>query len=143
MRVQDQARLLTPTEEIALARKSEALEKDTTDQLVIVTVPSLHGQDIAQFSTSLGNRWGVGEADKDNGVLMVIAPNERKVRIAVGYGLEGLLTDARAATIVEEMLPLFHDSRHSDAIALGAQRIDQVLRSDAKRPRHKLERKAA
>jgi len=119
-------------------RRSEALESQTTDQLVIITVPSLDGQDIARFSTDLANRWGVGEADKDNGVLLVVAPNERQVRIAVGYGLEGLLTDERSAAIVNEMLPLFRANRPSQAIALGVRRIDETLRSSSKRPQYRL-----
>src|SRR5205814_9745734 len=101
---QDRAEVIPGTEEIELARTSESLEKATTDQLVVVTVRTLSGQDIAKFSTKLGNRMGLGRADKDNGVLLVVAPNERKVRIAVGYGLEGLLTDQRAAGIIDDMV---------------------------------------
>ena len=138
LRVQDQADLLTAAEEVGLVRQSEALESQTTDQLVIVTVSSLDGRDVARFSTDLANRLGVGQADKDNGVLLVIAPNERQVRIAVGHGLEGLLTDDRSAAIVEEMLPLFRADRPSQAIALGVRRIDETLRSNSKRPQYKL-----
>lgn len=130
--------MLTAAEEVELVRQSEALERQTTDQLVIATVPSLDGKDMARFSTDLANRWRLGQADKDNGVLLVVAPNERQVRIAVGYGLEGLLTDERAAAIVQEMLPLFRAGQPSKAIGLGASRIDETLRSDPKRPRYKL-----
>lgn len=137
MRVQDRAELLTAAQELELAQKSEALEKATTDQLVVVTVPSLQGQDIARFSTDLANREGYGQADKDNGVLLVVAPTERKVRIAVGYGLEALLTDRRASEIVEQMLPLFRGGRSPEAIVLGVQRIDETLRRDMRRPQYK------
>ncbi|HEX6741874.1 MAG TPA: TPM domain-containing protein [Sphingomicrobium sp.] len=137
MRVQDGAGIIPATEEIALARKSEALEQATTDQLVVVTVPSLHGQDIAPFSTAFANRLGAGQADKDNGVLLVVAPNERKVRIAVGYGLEGLLTDERAAGIVQHMLPYFRAGDQARAIRTGVDEVDVLLRSDKRRPQLK------
>ena len=129
--------MLTAAQEIELARQSEALERQTTDQLVIVTVASLQGQDIAHYSMNLANRWGVGQAGKNNGVLLVVAPNERKVRIAVGYGLEGLLTDQRTAAIVQEMLPLFRGGTPSEAIQLGVRRVDETLRSDRRRPQYK------
>ncbi len=142
LRVQDRAEILPATDEIELARKSEALEGATTDQLVVVTVPTLGGKDMARFSTDLGNGMGVGQADKDNGVLLVVAANERKVRIAVGYGLEGLLTDARAGAIVQHMLPYFRAGERARAIRIGVDEIDSVLRSDKRRPQY-LTKKAA
>ena len=142
MRVQDRAEVIPGTEEIELARTSESLEKATTDQLVVVTVRTLSGQDIAKFSTKLGNRMGLGRADKDNGVLLVVAPNERKVRIAVGYGLEGLLTDQRAAGIINDMVPHFRSGDGAGAIRIGVNEIDAVLRSDKRRPQY-LTKKAA
>jgi uncharacterized protein len=136
LRVQDQAELLTGAQEIGLVRRSEALENATTDQLVIVTVPTLNGKDIAHYSTSLANRLAIGQAGKDNGVLLVVAPNERKVRIAVGYGLEGLLTDRRSAEIVGHMLPHFRSGDHAGAIEVGVNEIDVALRSDTRRPQY-------
>jgi uncharacterized protein len=128
--------LIPATEEIELIRESEALEKATTDQLVVVTVPTLNGQDISRYSTALANKLGVGQADKDNGVLLVVAPNERQVRIAVGYGLEGLLTDRRAAGIVHDMVPFFRAGHAPQAIEVGVKEIDSVLRSDLRRPQY-------
>jgi uncharacterized protein len=136
MRVQDRAGIIPAAEEIELARQSEALEKATSDQLVVVTVPTLNGEDIARYSTSLGNRLGVGRADKDNGVLLVVAPTERKVRVAVGLGLEGLLTDQRASGIVRDMLPYFRSRDPGQAIRVGFSEIDAVLRSDVRRPHY-------
>ena len=136
LRVQDQADIIPAAEEIELARRSEALEAATTDQLVVVSVPTLNGQDIAQFSTALGNRLGVGQADKDNGVLIVVAPNEREVRISVGFGLEGLLTDQRAAQVVQQMLPYFRAGDYPQAVRVGVNQIDTVLRSDRRRPQN-------
>ena len=136
MRVQDQADILSGAQEIELTRLSEQLERDTTDQLVVVTLKSLNGRDIAQLGTELGNHWGIGRADIDNGVLLIVAPNERKVRIATGRGMEGLLTDAKAAAIIKDMLPHFQGSDYFAGIRTGALTIETVLRSDTRRPQY-------
>jgi uncharacterized protein len=136
MRVQDRANIIPAAEEIDLVRESEALEKATSDQVVVATVPTLGGQDIARFSRDLANREGIGQAGKDNGVLIVIAPNDRKVRIAVGYGLEALLSDQRAAGIVQDMLPYFRSGNAPEAAAVGLKEVDTVLRSDLRRPQY-------
>ncbi len=85
---------------------------------------------------------GIGQADKDNGVLLVVAPNEKKVRIAVGLGLEGLLTDQRSAQIVAHMLPHFRSGDQAGAIDIGVREIDTVLRSDRRRPQYLLKKAA-
>ena len=136
-RVMDNANLLDPATERSLTVKSEALEKATSDQLVVVTLPSLDGRTIEDVGLSLGRRWGVGQKELDNGVLLLVAPNERKVRIEVGYGLEALLTDERAAAIVREQIPLFRSGKSVDAIVLGVGRIDTVLRSNTQRPQYR------
>ncbi len=136
-RVVDQADLLAPALEQALTLKSKALEKATGDQLVVVTLPSLKGRTIEEVGLTLGRGWGVGQQDLDNGVLLLVAPNERKVRIEVGYGLEALLTDERAGAIVREQLGLFRQGRSADAIALGVDRIDALLRSNSQRPQYR------
>lgn len=136
LRVQDLANIIPAPEEIDLARESEALEKATSDQVIVVTEPTLNGQDIATFSRALANREGIGQEDKDNGVLLLVAPKERQVRIAVGYGLEGLLTDQRAARIVQDMLPYFRSGDAPQAVRLGIKEIDSVLRSDTRRPQY-------
>ena len=136
MRVQDRANIIPATDEIALARESEALEKATTDELVVVTVPTLNGADITTYSAALGNKLGLGQADKDNGVLVVVAPKERQVRVSVGNGLEGLLTNQRSAAIVRDMVPLFRKSDAPRAIKTGVREIDAILRSDVRRPQY-------
>ena len=133
----DKADLLDPDTEQALTLKSEALEKKTSDQLVVVTLPSLDGQTIEAIGLTLGRRWGVGQEDLDNGVLLLVAPNERKVRIEVGYGLEALLTDEQAGAIVRDQVELFKKGRAADAIALGVDRIDALLRSNTQRPQYR------
>lgn len=129
--------MLDPATEQALTLKSEALEKTTSDQLVVVTLPSLDGQTIETVGLTLGRRWGVGQKDLDNGVLLLVAPNERRVRIEVGYGLEALLTDERAGAIIREQVELFRKGRSAEAIVLGVDRIDALLRSNAERPQYR------
>lgn len=130
-RVVDQARLLTPEKEAALTAKLEALERDTSDQLVVVTVNSLDGREIEDYGYQLGRAWGIGQADDDNGVLLIIAPEERKVRIEVGYGLEPVLTDALSALIIHnEILPSFREGYFERGIEQGVDAIDRQLRLD-------------
>jgi uncharacterized protein len=135
-RVVDDAQIILPSTEQQLSTRSEALEKDTTDQLVIVTVPSLQGATIEQVGLALGRGWGVGRRDVDNGVILLVAPNDYKVRVEVGYGLERLLTDDRAGKIVRDMVPLFRAHHSEEAISLGESEIIQVLESDKRRPQY-------
>ena len=135
-RVVDAADLLRPGEEARLSRTSEALERRTSDQLVIVTVPSLRGRTIEALGLELANGWGIGRADRDNGVLILVAPAERQVRIEVGYGLEPILTNERAGEIIRRaMLPHFREGRFREAIYAGADEIAATLTEQANRPR--------
>ncbi len=136
-RVVDNAGILDAATEQSLTERLAELEDQTSDQMVVVTVPTLGGQTIEEYSLDLANRWGVGRADLDNGVLLVVAPNERKVRIEVGLGLEGLLTDDGAAKIIQMMLPAFRDARLKDGITIGVDAVSQVLGSNTRRPQPK------
>jgi uncharacterized protein len=128
-RVVDNANLLDPAQEAALTAKLEALEKQSSRQLVVATLPDLQGYEIEEYGYQLGRKWGIGQAEKgdlekDNGALLIVAPNERKVRIEVGYGLEGLLTDALSSNIIQQdILPRFRDKDFPGGIAAGADAI--------------------
>lgn len=129
-RVVDLANLLSEQEEQRLTDSLAALERSTTDQFVIVTVPSLDGRSIEQFGRALGNHWGIGQPKKDNGVLMIVAPNERKVRIEVGYGLEGSLPDPYCTRLLREVvLPRFQRGEFAPGILAGSEQIVGRLRS--------------
>jgi len=131
-RVVDNANLLSDAEERELATSLEALEAKSTDQVVVVTLPSLQGYEIEEFGYRLGRHWGIGQKDKDNGVLLIVAPNERKVRIEVGRGLEPILTDALTRLIIENaILPQFRRGDFPAGIRAGAQDIVKVLTGDA------------
>ena len=130
-RVVDEGGLLSPAKEAELAARLEALERDTTDQVVVVTVADLQGYEIEEYGYQLGRAWGIGQADKDNGVLLIVATRERKVRIEVGYGLEPVLTDALSAMIIQnEILPAFREGYFERGIEQGVAAIDQQLRLD-------------
>jgi uncharacterized protein len=133
-RVDDRAKVLDVATEQSLTQKLAALEAATSDQFAVITVPTLEGKAIEQYSLDLVNSVGLGRADLDNGVLLLVAPNERRVRIEVGLGLEGLLTDADAAKIIQQMIPVFRGGRLQDAVSLGVDSIDRKLRSDVRRP---------
>jgi uncharacterized protein len=133
-RVVDEADILSAPTESALISRLAALEAKTSDQLVVVTVPDLGGESIETFGLRLGNGWGVGREDVDNGVLVIVAPNNRNVRIEVGVGLEGLLTDARAAQIIEGLLPRLRAGDYDGGVAACVGEIVRTLESDTKRP---------
>ena len=132
-RVVDQAGLLSATDRVALTESLANLEAKTTDQLVIVTLKSLQGTSVEDYGYQLGRRWQIGQKGKNNGALLIVAPTERKVRIEVGYGLEGTLTDALTRYIIEtSILPRFKAGDFPGGIKLGAAQIVQVLAGDPK-----------
>ena len=90
----DEANVVDPPARNSLDEKLRTLEEKTTNQLVVVTLRSLQGTSIEDYGYQLGRHWGIGQKGKNNGAVLIVAPNERKVRIEVGYGLEGWLTDA-------------------------------------------------
>jgi uncharacterized protein len=131
-RVVDQAGILDASTRAALTAKLAALEARNTDQLVVATVSSLQGQAIEPYATGLFRAWRLGRKDKNNGVLLLVAPNERKVRIEVGYGLEGTLPDAVARLIIEQsIVPRFRANDFAGGIAQATDDIVQVLTGDA------------
>ncbi|MBB5074070.1 uncharacterized protein HNQ69_001204 [Bartonella callosciuri] len=120
---------LLDTETIeSLTEKLSALEEKTGDQIVIATLPTLSGNDIETYSNSLFRAWRLGQKKMNNGVLLVIAPNEREVRIEVGYGLEGELTDAISAVIINNfVLPNFREGNYRKGIIEAVHAIIKVI----------------
>lgn len=131
-RIVDQANLLSAEDEDLLRADLEALEKKSSDQLVIVTLPSLQGYPIEDFGYRLGRHWGIGQKGKDNGVLLIVAPAERKVRIEVGRGLEPVLTDSLSGIIIHQgILPRFKAGDYPGGIKAGVRDVISVLTGDA------------
>jgi len=109
--VNDFADILTDNEEQALENKLVAYDDSTSTQIAVVTIPSLKGEEISSYSFQLAEEIGIGRKDKNNGVLLLIAMQERKMYIATGYGMEGVLPDALAKRIIESYLkPNFRNS---------------------------------
>ena len=127
-RVVDTADIIPADVEAQLTAKLEALETQSQRQLVVATVPSLQGYDISDYGYQLGREWGLGDAQRNDGALLIVAPNERKVRIEVGYGLEGYLTDALSALIIQnEILPAFRDGDMPGGVVAGTDAIISQL----------------
>jgi uncharacterized protein len=130
--VVDQANIIPSADEARLNLTLADLQQRTRHQLVIATVPSLQGFAINDYSLRLAREWGIGRKRYNDGVLILVAPNERKVRIEVGYRLEATLTDPRCAAIIQDMmLPLFRRGDFSGGIAAGTRVIIARLNSAA------------
>jgi uncharacterized protein len=131
-RVVDDAGILTESTRAALTDMLEQHERATGNQVVVVTLKDLQGYAIEDFGYQLGRKWGIGQKGKNNGVLLIIAPKERKVRIEVGYGLEGTLTDAIGRTIIEqEILPAFRRGDYNGGVLAGTASIVTRLGGNA------------
>jgi uncharacterized protein len=131
-RVVDDAGLLSGTDKAQLEADLKALEDKSSDQVVVVTVPSLQGYPVEEYGYRLGRHWGIGTAKLNNGVLLIVAPNERKVRIEVGRGLEPILTDALSKIIIENgILPNFRTGDYAAGIKDGVRDITLALTGDA------------
>ena len=127
-RVVDQASLLSTDQRDYLTSLLKKHEDETSNQMVVVTLKSLQGYSIEEFGYQLGRHWGIGQKQRNNGVLLIVAPNERKVRIEVGYGLEGVLTDYLANDIIQnKILPHFRDKQYPHGIEAGTMAIIQTL----------------
>jgi uncharacterized protein len=127
-RVVDNANLLSPVVEQRLTQQLKAHEDKTTNQVVVVTVNTLQGLDIADYGYQLGRYWKIGQAGKNNGVLLIVAPKQRKVRIEVGYGLEATLTDALSKQIIDfDIIPRFKRNDFPGGIQAGVNAILGIL----------------
>jgi len=127
-RVVDAADLLDPAMEAALIQKSEQLEQTTGRQLVVATVPDLEGREISDYGYQLGRHWGVGDRETNSGVLLLVAPNERRLTIQVGYGLEPILTDALSGRIIRDTItPRFKADDYPGGINAGVNEIVRIL----------------
>ena len=130
-RVVDEAGLINAGDQRLITAASRSLEQTLGHQLVVVTVKDLQGVVIEDFGYQLGRHWGIGQAETNNGVLLIVAQAERKVRVEVGYGLEGDLTDARSSQIIQGiMLPRFKAGQVSAGIVAGSEAVRQVFQGE-------------
>jgi uncharacterized protein len=147
-RIVDQANVISADAKSTIEPKLADLEAKSGIQLVVATVNSLEGQEIEPYANALFRNWKLGEKTKNNGVLLLVAPNEKRVRIEVGYGLEGTLTDALSKVIITNAItPRFKTGDFSGGISRGVDDIITVLTTDSseweKRPSLRLDSQPA
>ena len=127
-RVTDEAGLLSSSTRQAITEILRAHEEKTTNQIAVLTVESLEGESIEEYASVVFEKWGLGQKGKDNGILILVAPNERRMRIEVGYGLEGSLPDARAGDIIRNyMTPRFKKGDYDGGLQSGVKALVSVL----------------
>lgn len=130
-RVNDLAGMLSPETAQALEQRLAAFEQETGHQIAVLTIPSLEGTAIEDFSIRVAEAWKIGKKGFDNGAILVIAQKEKQLRIEVGYGLEGVLPDAIASRIIREVIvPRFRDGDFSGGIDAGVSAILQVTKGE-------------
>jgi uncharacterized protein len=127
-RVVDDANILNPSTTMELRGMLADHERATGEQVVVVTLDSLQGYSIETYGYQLGRHWGIGQKGKNNGAILIVAPKERKVRIEVGYGLEGTLTDAISRVIIDRsIVPYFRTGDFNTGVRAGVISILRVL----------------
>ena len=131
--VVDAANVIPPDQEAALTKRLDDLQKATGNQLVVATVPDLDGYPIEDYGNRLIRSWGVGLKEANNGAILLVAPNDRKVRIEVGYGLEPVLTAAFSSVVInQQILPRFKAGDIPGGIVAGTNAVaDQLALPDA------------
>jgi uncharacterized protein len=130
--VGDYAKIIPPAQKQAINALAAELLQKTGASLVVATVPSLDGESIEQAAVQLFQKWGIGKKGEDKGVLLLVAPRERKMRIEVGYGLEGVLTDATSGAIRDQyMLPYFKKGKFGQGLLAGAAAAASVVAQSA------------
>jgi uncharacterized protein len=131
-RIVDTANLINAADRATIESELVALEGTSTDQIAIVTVNSLEGYAIEDYGIGLARKWAIGQKDKDNGIVLIVAPKERKVRIEVGRRLEPMMTDTMSKLIIENaILSQFRRGDFSAGIRDGVRDIKAVLLGDA------------
>jgi len=127
-RVNDFANVIDAATEAAIDRRLDQLEQQTSSEIAVATVPSLEGISVEEYANRLFKEWGVGQAKQDNGVLILVAPTDREMRIEVGYGLEGVLPDGLAGQVIrDDFTPRFKDGDYSGGILAGVNRLSDIV----------------
>lgn len=126
-RVNDYANIINKNDEKELTEYLTALDEQTGIQIAVLTIPGLKGEDIAAFGVKVAEKWKLGRAGEDNGALLLVSTEERKLRIEVGYGLEDTLTDAKCGLIIRNVIiPEFKDGNYSEGILKGVQNMGGI-----------------
>jgi hypothetical protein len=127
----DEAHVLTASQKAHLQTQLRRIYDDGLAQMAVVIVPTTDGMDIFDYAINVANRWQLGQKDTDEGILMVVAINDRKLRIVTGYGVEGVLPDAILNRIIREQItPAFKTGEYAQGLSAGIAKIDERLRAD-------------
>jgi len=130
-RVNDYAGVMQANQIQSLEAQLSQLERDTGHQVAVLTIPTLDGEDVEGFSIRVAENWKLGKKGFDNGVILVVAVKDRKLRLEVGYGLEGLLPDAMAKRITADyIVPHFRSQDYGGGIVAGIDAVDKLLRKE-------------
>lgn len=133
--VNDYTNTLTPDQKLALENKLVAFNDSTSTQIAVVIIPTLNGNDIAEYNVKLGRAWGVGGKQYNNGVILLIAKADRKLNIATGYGVEGALPDITSKHIIDDVIvPNFKGDDYYRGIEEGTDAIMQAVKGEYKAP---------
>ena len=126
--VNDFANVINAENRQAIETKLQSLQDSTGAQVAVVTINSLDGDTVENFAVQLFQEWGIGKEDKDNGLLILVAPNEREARIEVGYGLEGDITDLQSGLIVRNvMIPAFREGDYSKGVGEAVNALSAII----------------
>jgi len=129
--VNDYAGMISPSAKSKIEQGLSAFEQSDSTQIVILTVPSLEGEDIEQFGIKVGEAWKIGQKGKDNGAILIVSKQERKMRIEVGYGLEGRLTDLTAGRIIDLVIkPRFQQGDFDGGFIAGVSSMIAATRGE-------------
>lgn len=132
-RVTDNAGVLTEAERSSIESTLAKQEAESSNQIAVLTIPSLEGDNLESFAQKVFDSWKLGDKKRDNGVLLLISVNDRKMRIHVGYGLEGALNDGKAGEIIRnELAPAFKEKRYADGINAGIAAIVKAIKGEYK-----------
>jgi uncharacterized protein len=135
-RITDRTATLSRNEIAALDQKLAAFERETTNQIAVLIIPSLEGDSLEDYSIRLAEKWKIGQKGKNNGVILLVVKNERKLRIEVGYGLEGALPDALAGSIIRnEIAPRFRAGQFYQGVDAGVTAIMAATKGEYKAPK--------
>jgi uncharacterized protein len=126
-RVVDNARIFTAEQSAQIESAIIQLEKATGGQMAVLTVKSLNGMPIEWYSIKLAEKWKIGHKGKDNGAILIIALNDRSMRLEIGYGWEGAVNDARAGDIIRELVPYFRANKYGEGTAQAVMRVQEFV----------------
>ncbi len=131
--VNDYAEMISPSAKSKIEEELRAFEQSDSTQIVILTIPSLEGENIEEFSIKVAEVWKIGQQQRDNGILLIVSKQERKIRIEVGRGLEGRLTDLMAGRIIDQVIkPRFKQGDFNAGFITGASALIDATRGEFK-----------